>query len=559
MLDLERRRAAADESASWETEHMTTELVLETRQPAKEERFAKGAIQIAQGATWFGLGIGVGSALEYLTQGLIAVRLGPDDFGIFNLGLRVTGIVMTLAILSMPGAVTYFIPRFKAQGESKQLNRLVSFSVWLTFLASLVVAGLLFVGAGPIANVLLREPRLALILRLFALTLPTSVLATVLVGNLRGLKRSREASLLTSTYERVIRLVFVVALFALGLGVQAPVLAFLPASIIVSVLGFYHLRKTGIRASFARPAGLSGEILQYTWPLLLSQLLSQTIPSIQPLLLSRFHDARAVGLYSIAWLIAPRLFGMIVGAFGFLYIPVISEVAGQGDTQGMRRLYRLVTKWQLIVILPSYLLMVTLPGMFLSLFGDQYGEATWALVVMATSMLASVSFGPVGATLLATGHTVIYLLLNLAGTLLGVMMGLLLIPSLGLLGAALAHLLTTAGWNGLTWLVVYRKYGIHPFDRRYLIIALISLASLAVLYPILFVTTNLTPWVLVIAAPLYTVLVAFALVKLRLLDQDSQLITRQFIELVLQKAEIAQVRIRQKIKEALENREDPGN
>lgn len=514
------------------------DIALTSEQKLKDERFTRGAIQIAQGATWFGLSVLIGSALEYLIQGFLAAHLGPNDFGIFNLGFQISEIVFTFAILAMPGAVTYFIPLLKATGDFEQINRMVNFSIWLSFLVSIVVAGILFLTAHPIATLLFEEPGLSPVIRLFALALPTYVLSAVLVGGLRGFKRSREASLLSSTYERAIRLVFIILFLTLGLGVQAPVLAFLPSTLIISILGLYYLRSVmNVSFSLARPSpAISRKIFNYTWPLLFSHLLNRLMPAMQPMLLAHFYDAYNVGLYSVAWLLAPKLFATIVNAFVFLYVPVISEMAGQNDTEGMQRLYRLVTKWQFIVVLPAYSLVMAMPEEFLSLIGSQYAEANDALRLLATSILISISFGPVGATLLATGHTRIHLFLNIIGTFIGAAVGLLLIPSFGLVGASLAHLLTLAAWNALAWFTVYRRYGLHPFSPQYFGIIFLSLAGLLILYPFLVVATKFTIWILVLVAPVFTLLYVFILVKSGILDKDSQVIAAKFSKMLLQKA-----------------------
>ena len=84
------------------------------------------ALQILRGATWFGVGSALGMGLEFVAQGLIAAKLGPADFGLLSVGLQVFMIAMTLAVLALPGAVTYFIPNSWAEEGSERAGSVVA-------------------------------------------------------------------------------------------------------------------------------------------------------------------------------------------------------------------------------------------------------------------------------------------------------------------------------------------------------------------------------------------------------------------------------------------------
>jgi len=201
------------------------------------------ALQIIEGASWFGLGTALGLILEYIAQGLIAARLGPSDYGVFSVGIQIFSFGVVLALLALPSAVTRFIPRLEIADKSSRISRILTTSLFINLISSVLAGTILFLLSTPIAEHMFAEPRLTSVLQLFALAVPSSTLVALVAGSLRGLKLSQQASLLTSTYERALRLGFMITFLLLGLELRGIVIAYLPASVLAGSLGvrFLHL------------------------------------------------------------------------------------------------------------------------------------------------------------------------------------------------------------------------------------------------------------------------------------------------------------------------------
>jgi len=486
------------------------------------------ALQIIEGASWFGLGTALGLILEYIAQGLIAARLGPSDYGVFSVGIQIFSFGVVLALLALPSAVTRFIPRLEIADKSSRISRILTTSLFINLISSVLAGTILFLLSTPIAEHMFAEPRLTSVLQLFALAVPSSTLVALVAGSLRGLKLSQQASLLTSTYERALRLGFMITFLLLGLELRGIVIAYLPASVLAGSLGvrFLHRSVAGLR--FLRPSKkVAGNLLGYSWPLLVSQSFSRTRMAVQPLMLAFFLDAKAAGIYTVAVLIAGS-FSMVLTAFGFLYMPVVSGISAGNELPHMRRLFRVVTLWGFVIVFPVSLLVLLLPETFLNLFGTQYHDGAWALRVLVVASLVNVGSGLVGATLLATDQTRTYLLIDLIGTVTSICLGLLLIPVMGMLGAAIAQLMATLFWNGLALFFVYRLYQMQPFNRHYFYVFAIGFLCLLLLYPVAQLVHDINSVAIIGLAPLCAGLTVLLLFRFRLLDADSQMIAGDF-------------------------------
>jgi O-antigen/teichoic acid export membrane protein len=493
--------------------------------------FRFGTMQIMKGAGWFGVGTAGGMVLEYLTQGVLASRLGPANFGLYSTGFQFYSFALVLAALALPNAISHYIPRYESDGRA--VDRIISTSFWIALGSGLLVSVLLFLFAEPFAALYSNEPQLASVIRLYALALPGMVLVSVLLGVLRGLKRSRQASLLTSTHERLLRLGFTLLFLFMGFGLQGAALAFLPASLCLLLLAIYQLKKAGRRmqhglSTFGRIEGFLG----YTWPVLVSQLLARATSMVQPLLLLYFLDARAVGIFTVARFV-PQAFSMVLGAFNFLYFPVISSTAEKGDLRLVRRMYRLTTSWSLLIIWPAYLMVMSFPEVLLNFFGAAYEPGVPALRLLATGALINVGSGMVGSTLLATGKTRIYLIIEVVGVAASFGLAYLLIPVFGLTGAAISGLAAGALWNIACLLSVYKLWGIQPFDIQYLRILLIGLVLLVPVYSLTRLLIEISPIAVIGMGGVFLLLTITVLARFRLLNKDSLTIVNELVKVSL--------------------------
>jgi O-antigen/teichoic acid export membrane protein len=497
-------------------------MSLDTAANTSEKNFKQSALQIVKGASWFSAAMVVGMVLEYATQAVIANQLGPTSFGIFSIGLQFFGIILVLSVLALPNALVYFLPGMQSQRDTQGTGELLSTSFWLYLLVCLVTVAVLFSAAGPIATLLSGEAELAMILRILALAVPGTALVLLQTGVLRGLKLTWQASVLAQFYERALRFLLIVILLWMGLGLTGVAWAYLLGSLVVAGLGIFHLRRYLHHFVSARPTvQRANQLLHYSGPLFLSQLLSHARASVQPLILAYFMDAKSVGIY-VGALLFVRAFALVLATFNFFYVPVVSEASAAGDMSRVRRLYRLVTGWSLILVLPTCLLIMLFPQSFLGLLGEEYLAGSWVLRITMVGVIVNIGVGAVGATLLATGKTRTYLNIELFGTVVSLSSGLLLIWTMGFIGAAVAQVTTSILWNVCTLLVVYKLYRMQPFSRHYIAIFGAALASVLLVYPITWLWGEHSLVVVLGMIPLSTALSVAVLLKFHLLDGDSQ-------------------------------------
>jgi O-antigen/teichoic acid export membrane protein len=149
-------------------------------------------------------------------------------------------------------------------------------------------------------------------------------------------------------------------------------------------------------------------------------------------------------------------------------MPLFAQLSDRRDHAGMEHLYRTTSKWTYAINLPLFLVLVLFPQAILSLFGEDFQTGFGALMIMAFAGLANAGTGTSGAILDMAGYTSLKLVNSGAALGSALLLNVLLIPPLGLLGAAVALSVSTAILNLLRLAEVGWLLRLNPYDRTFL-------------------------------------------------------------------------------------------
>jgi O-antigen/teichoic acid export membrane protein len=207
------------------------------------------------------------------------------------------------------------------------------------------------------------------------------------------------------------------------------------------------------------------ELVRFGGFALLGNISGTLLVTIDSLMLGS-HSFADAGIYTIALNISTAL----AVPFRALYKtahPLIAEYWKEGATDKMLDFYRRTTR--LTTALGSYLALgiaLNLPFIYSLIHRPAYAAGTVAVLLLLAGRLTDGITG-VNGIIVSTSPRYRYDLLfnvGLAGLIIG--LNYLLIPRLGLTGAALSNALALAGINlARTWFV-WRSFGWQPFDRR---------------------------------------------------------------------------------------------
>jgi O-antigen/teichoic acid export membrane protein len=209
------------------------------------------------------------------------------------------------------------------------------------------------------------------------------------------------------------------------------------------------------------------DYLRLSIPLFFIGIGYQFLNQMDTLMLGYFASQRDVGIYSVAVKVSAFV---LIGLEILLPIvaPLFSQFSATSDHELTEALFRTVTKW----LCYSALMIFTCIAIFrlevLHLFGKGFTGGATVLLILAAGQLASAATGPTGALLTMTGKQKWELANTISMVVFNFLLNLALIPTMGLIGAAIAMAVSIATINGLKFVQVYMLFGLQAYNLKYL-------------------------------------------------------------------------------------------
>lgn len=210
--------------------------------------------------------------------------------------------------------------------------------------------------------------------------------------------------------------------------------------------------------------GLTREFSRYTGYLFLTYLANLFVQRMDFVMVSAMKGLTSTGVYSIAVNLAVLI---EIPTRSILQIsnPVLSDAMHRDDRAEMSRLYRKTTLNQFIIGALVLLVIWINIDLFYALMpnGEKYAPGKWAVLLLGLGKLCILLQGNSSAILTFSKHYYLSLLVNFACLGAGIWLNSLLIPSLGLEGAAAATALTWLLGAVVTGIIIFSLYRMNPY------------------------------------------------------------------------------------------------
>lgn len=419
--------------------------------------------RIASGAIVVFLGHILGMGLGFGTRILSARLLTPSGYGALILGVT----IMTLLALVGQLGLRQGVPRYIPIDENPSTVSVTAFQ--LVLVSSITLVGGAILLSERIARSL-ADPEFQPLIVVFIAAVPFFAILEIAVGIFRGVEDALTKGLVYNFFHRFSILVLLLVGVFSGHGPLGAAIGWTSAVAVTAIIAIIAIKKTTDilpeRAQWcAIDAGKAHELVTFSVPLMAASSIWQLMQQVDTLFIGHFLTTATVGMYDAAFVLS-RLILVALWAFGFLLLPVFSELGAQQSHEEMKTVYKLITKWMVLVTVPGFVFLIGFSDTLLaSIFGIEYETATGPLIVLSTAFFLHIVAGPNKEALIAIGETRYILRANLVILILNLSLNLTLIPTIGIIGAAIA---TGGAYTCMNLLVSYRLYsltGIHPFSR----------------------------------------------------------------------------------------------
>lgn len=401
------------------------------------------------------------SSLAGLFERVIIGRLlSPSAYGEFSIALA----VFTLGATLGAAGFTQGVPRYMARFDDMRDIR----GAWLTGMLisgglSILIAVILVAGSPILTPRLFELDGALFLLIIFVVAIPARVVLKIGVGAIRGRENTVYKVLTQNICYPVLRISLISGLLLADIGLIGTGIGYLVALVASIVLTYYFLSRLFPLVGEFRLQGR--EMTVFSAPLIVSTIMAVLLTRTDTLMLGYFRPSAEVGIYNAAYPLAGAL-TVVLGAFGYMYLPVTSRLDSDGEGS-VERVYELTTKWIYILVFPLFVLLLIYSNEIITMvFGAQYGVGGIALAILAVGFFTNAAVGRNRETLSALGATKFILVSNVVAFVINFITNLLLIPRYGFVGAAVASAGSFIALNFVVYLFLRTQFKITPFNQR---------------------------------------------------------------------------------------------
>ena len=436
----------------------------------------------------------------YFFKVYLARKLGAEALGLYTLGMSVIGLLAVFNALGLPAAATRFVSEYSSRKDFFRLAAFLRGSLMLLSAGNLLLGAAVLLCGPWIAVHFYHAPALSSYFWLFVPVMFLGVLNFFFGQVMAGYQDVGRRTIVTHFIGTPASMVVAVALISLGFGLKGYLAAQVVSSFLVfALLGILVWKLTPEEARRHVPAQWDKQVAAFSAVAFASSAVDFVFAQADKIVLGHYLDAAQVGIYAIAMSVVGFV-PIALQSVNQIFSPTVAELHASGNHALLQQLYSTLTKWILILTLPLALTVVVLARPLMAIFGNGFQAGATVLMVGAIGQLINCAVGSVGLLLMMSGHQVRVVNVQMCCAVLMAALSLLLVPRLGVKGAALASAAALIINN--VWLLadVFRRLKLFPYNLSYFKLGPAVLTSILLLLFLLHAGTGIaSPWLMAIA------------------------------------------------------------
>jgi len=407
----------------------------------------------------------------YIIHSSVGRILGPADYGRFSLIVTMTTMIIILIGNGIPTAMSKYLAEIFESAPEKILGIKYKAIKLQTILMSVVTVVFFF--SAPVIAWALHDPSLTPLFQLSSLIIPAFAAASFYFYYYTGLHFFRLQAFL-KTARALGRILFIVS-FAYFFGVEGAVSGYIAAPIFVFLIALIcdmyitHKYFPAVKQSKSEVIHFSGKtILAYAGPLTLFLLFYEFILTFDLYFVkSLLGSDYLTGIYSAAITVG-RIPYYLFYALTIILLPAISKTTAERDTTETEKLVNKSLRLLILLLFPMITLLTAFaPEVLILFYGIKYIEAALPMSIFTIGVGFLTVFYVLSFALNGAGLVKIPMKLSFFGFICMIALNFLLIPTFGLIGAALST--TIVSCFLMVSILVYTRIHFHTKISLYTI------------------------------------------------------------------------------------------
>jgi len=391
---------------------------------------------------------------------LTRVFLSPDGYGRLHFALSVLGVVSLLAILGLPKSTARYVTEY-LETDPAQVRVVLRQSFRYVVVLAVGVAAALTALSGPLAD-WLGQSDVAAFLLAGGVYVVAYAVTSYCISVFQGLNRVGWSARLKAL-SGVARIGFAVVFIVAGLGAIGALFGYIAGYVLAAVVGVvalyvYHYRP--LDEPTAPEDGLTRRLLAYSVPLTATKGAGALDKKVDAIIVGALLNPAAVGYYVLAKQVSDVLVAP-AGSFGFALSPALGEQAAADRTDEAATLYQSSLRHVLLFYVPAAtgLILVAEPTVRF-VFGADYLPAVPVLQVFALYVVVHTVNQITSDGLDYLGRARSRAIAKGVAAVSNVLLNLALVPLVGVVGAAVATVITHTFYTAANVAVIHSELGL---------------------------------------------------------------------------------------------------
>ena len=420
----------------------------------------------ATGSFWLLLGKTISTVVLALGVIILGLFIPEGEYGLYVIALIPSTTILLLHDWGVGSAMTKFIAQYRAKDMDRDLSKLVIVGLAFEIGIGLILTLFSLLSANYFASAVFGKPDIAFLIILSSISIVSASILTGTRAIFVGFERMKLCSITMFT-QAIVQTIFSILLVYFGYGALGAIFGFvisfsISAIIALFMLYFFIIRKLPLkRISDFSYINTLKPLLRYGIPLGITTLLSGVMLQYYSFIIASSVTEVLVGNYRMALNFAAFITFFQVPISTVLF-PAFSKIDPKAEYDLLKKVFKSSIKYSTLFLIPASMAIIVLSTPLIStLYGDKWIEAQFFLSLAAVIHLFD-AFGilSVHSLLIANGKTNFLLKLNLLNIAIGLPLGFLIIPQIGIPGVFLVDIIDTFPGMLIAVYWTWKQYGV---------------------------------------------------------------------------------------------------
>ncbi len=410
----------------------------------------------------------IGSTLlQFLFILLLSRALKADGMGKYSYCLNIILIASILGNLGIDKALLRFIPVYSADNYWKRARRVFSMGSLVSLTAGLTVSVLLWFLSDWIFEALEREA-LGEYLRWFIISVVPLAFIANLTESFKGLKMITTSLMLRS----LVPVIGILGVFFIvpDWGLLGIIWTYDFAVVLIALGGLlmWYFGSEKLKRPSAKTTDTFGlnHLFKSSIPLYGLAIFHQINVSVPIILLGVWVTDDKTGQFFNAQKVA-MMTSLFLIAFNTILASKVGHFFAKGQVFTLEKTVQKATFLVSILAAPLFVFLFIFSNFTMSLFGDDFTEGGILLRVLLLGKFVNVMLGPVGLLLIIGGREKLMRNTAMFSSIIIISVNLILLPRIGVMGAAIASSVADIAQNLLAAYFVFREFKVITIPKLF--------------------------------------------------------------------------------------------